>query len=283
MGPGGTAVAPAGGGDRLTAPGNGDRTAMWLPLLRRLTERFPRWSVWKNVESALSGHGDVDSLADPADFADVEAEFRAWAAAHGLDRVVVCRHIPQGPHLVAFGQGTRHLVQLDVKSAATFRGSTLVDVERLLPLSEMDARGFRRVRPGAEGVIKLVSNGTRPGGRMDAEGLRAKRVRALLASDPEGVARAARLFGPAAGALRRGADAVVAGGWDRRAMARVEAWALARSVADPRTLLGRAWFKYRVLGRCPVLRVIRREDRRIPDDVEGWMAEVRRTHPGVDG
>jgi hypothetical protein len=281
MGPGSGALAVAGPrADLSGAPGEGGRAEMWLPLLRRLTERFPTWAVWKNVDSALTGHGDVDSLADPACWPAIEAEFRGWAAAHGLTHVIVCRHVPQGPHFLAFGPATRHLVQLDVKARATFRGSTLVDWRQLLPLCERDPRGFRRVRPGAEGVIKLLSNGTLSGGRMDAEALEKKRVAELLAADPEGVARTARLFGPAAGALRRGADAVVRGGWDRPAMRAVEAWCLVRAVAEPGTLLSRAGFKYRGRKRCPVIRTIRHDDRRVPDDVEAWMREVRRTHPG---
>ena len=31
----------------------GDRSAIWLPLLRRLTEVSPHWVVWKNADAAL--------------------------------------------------------------------------------------------------------------------------------------------------------------------------------------------------------------------------------------
>lgn len=279
MGPGSGALALPGPRADLIAPPR-DRAEMWLPLLRRLTERVPSWAVWKNVDSALHRHGDVDSLADPADWPAIETEFRAWAAGHGLTTVVVCRHVPQGPHFVALGPGTRHFLQLDVKERATVRGSTLVDWQTLPPLCEVDERGFRRVRPGAEGVIKLLSNGLRPGGGMNAEGLRKKRVAELLAADPEGVRMISRHFGPAAGALRRGADAVVRGGWDRAAMRTVEAWCLLRALAEPGTMLSRLRFKYYGRKRCPVIRTIRRDDRRIPDDREAWLREVRRTHPG---
>lgn len=282
MGPRGGALAVAGPRAGVTDLAvAGGRAELWLPLLRRLSERFPTWAVWKNVDSALTGHGDVDSLADPACWPAIDAEFRAWAAGHGLETVIVCRHVPQGPHFIAFRPGMRHLVQLDVKTRATVRGSTLVSWRQLLPLSALDERGIRRVRPGAEGVIKLLSNGLLPGGRMSAEGLRQKRVAGLLASDPEGVEAMARLFGPAAGALRRGVDAVVRGGWDRRAMLAVESWCLLRAAAEPRTLFSRLWFKYHAKHHCPVIRAIRRDDRRIPDDVEAWMREVRRTHAEV--
>jgi hypothetical protein len=282
MGSRGAALAGAGPRAGLTAaPGEGDRAALWLPLLRRLTTRFPRWAVWKNVDSALTAVGDVDSLAPREDWPAIEDEFRAWAAANGLTHGVVCRHIPQGPHLLAFGPGTRHFLQLDLKERATFRGSTLVDVPRLLAVCDVDERGIRRARAGAEGVIKLASNGLRPGGRPDPAALAAKHVAALLAADPEGVRQASAWFGPAAGALRALATAVAAGGWDRGAALAVEAWALARGLAEPRTLLGRTWLKYHTRARCPVIQTIRRENRRLPDDLAGWVAAARATHPGA--
>ena len=67
-----------------------------------------------------------------------------------------------------------------------FRGSTLFVLEQLQPLTMMDDRGFRRVRPGAEGLLKLVLNGSRWGGRPNMEGLHTKHVVELLEQDPEG-------------------------------------------------------------------------------------------------
>jgi len=167
---------------------------------------------------------------------------------------------------------------LDVKERGTFRGSTLIDAWDLQRLSEMDPRGFRRVRPGAEGVIKLCMNGMQRGGQPNPEGLRVKRVAQLLSSDPEGVDAAAELLGPAADALRRGARAVVDGGWDQRAMRMVDAWSLARSVAEPRVALSRLWFLYYQAARCPVVSLIRDGDRRVPDDRDAWLREIAKDH-----
>jgi hypothetical protein len=256
-----------------------DRSALWLPLLRRLTLRFPRWSVWKNVGSALNGSGDVDSLAPPRDWPAIELEFRQWAAENGLSPVIVCRHVPQGPHFIALQEGSPYLMQLDVKIRGTFRGSTLIDVPSLLELSEMDAEGFRRVRPGAEGMIKLACNATRRGGRRNDGGLRQKGVAELLRSDPEGVrVAAALLFGPAEKAALAAADAVVQGEWDRRAMLIVEGWSLLRSAAEPWVPLSRAWFDAVGKKRCAVLHVIREENRRIPGERAAWIGEVAKRH-----
>lgn len=255
-----------------------DRTELWLPLLRELTDTYPGWAVWKNVSSAFAGTGDVDSFAPPSDWDAIEHTFSRWAARQGLGPMIVCRHIPQGPHFIALQEGSPYLVQLDVKVRGTFRGSTLIDAWQLSDFSEIDDLGFRRVRPGVEGVIKLLMNGTRKGGAPNHNGLRVKNVRDLLATDPEGVEAASVLLGPAAGALRRGAAAVLADGWDHRAMRTVDAWCLARSVAEPGVAASRVWFlKYRA-PRCPVVALIRDHDRRVPDDRSAWLAEVARDH-----
>jgi hypothetical protein len=262
-----------------------ERSALWLPFLRRLTEVFPRWAVWKNVESALSGHGDVDSFAPVRDWPAVEALWLEWVESQGLRPAIVCRHVPQGPHFVALDDSP-WLIQFDVKVRGTFRGSTLIDVDDLIALAEIDARGFRRIRPGAEGVLKLLYNGMRLGGLPDAEGLAAKRVVQLLRADPEGAEEAAsRLLGPVQSAVNRAVRAVIAGRWDRRSLVVVEAWSALRSLGEPHVAASRLFFGLVLKKRCPVLRVIRRDDRRVPVDRERWLAEVRRTHRviGDDG
>lgn len=226
-----------------------DRTELWLSLLPQLTEEFPRWAVWKNVESAFAGTGDVDSFAPREDWSDIQRRFTTWAGEQGLGPVIVCRHIPQGPHFIALQEGSPYLVQLDVKDRGTFRGSTLIDAEDLQRLSELDDRGFRRARPGVEGVIKLCMNGTHRGGKPNRAGLRAKRVPGLLAADPDGAA-----------------------------MRQVDAWCLVRSVAEPGVAASRLWFLYWAAERCLVVSLIRDHDRRVPESRGAWLAEVSRDH-----
>jgi len=258
-----------------------DRTELWLGLMRRLTEQVPGWAVWKNADSAFAGTGDVDSFAPPAEWPNIRRIFVAWVAEQGLGPVIVCRHIPQGPHFITLQPDSPYIVQLDVKVRGTFRGSTLIDAWDLQRLSEIDPRGYRRVRPGVEGVIKLCMNGTRKGGRPNHEGLETKRVAELLRVDPEGVELGSRLLGRASGALQRGAAAVVEGGWDRSAMRRVEAWSLLRGVAEPGVAASRVWFLYWAAKRCPVVSLIRDHDRRVPSDRDRWLAEVARDHEVV--
>ena len=259
------------------APPGADLSAMWVPLLVRLTERLPAWGLWKNADSALAGRGDFDSTAPTSDWGAITAAFHEWAQGHGLGPVTGCHHVPGVLFLVAVDRERRRVVELDANARKYFRGWTMFRPDSLAPLMEIDRRGFRRIRPGAEGVILLTQNGARWGGRRDEEGLRRKRVAGLLRADPEGVEAAAQLFGPARGALLASARAVAEGRWDRRAMLAVEAYAVGRAVLEPHVALTRLWAK-RVKRRCPVLRAIFTDHRSIPADVDGWVASVAREH-----
>jgi hypothetical protein len=258
------------------------RDDLWLSILPRLTAEFPGWAIWKNPESALAGRGDVDSLAPPSEWPRIQTTFIDWARDRGLGPVLTCRHIPQGPHFITVERDSPYLVQLDVKDRGTFRGSTIIDAWSLLPLTEIDERGFRRVRPGAEGVIKLCMNGIRRGGLPDEEALRKKGVADLLRNDPEGLRLGSRLLGHAAPHLLKGADALLAGGWDRSAMLRVELWSAGRSIAEPRVAVSRWWFLNVVAKRCPVIKLIRESDRKIAGDPQAWLRAVAVDHELVE-
>ena len=218
----------------------GERAALWLPLLRRLTEVSSTYVVWKQIVSALEGEGDIDSAADPADWNALEHEFRVWAETNRLEPVAVCNHIPGGRNLIAAPERMASFLELSIKHNKIFRGSMLFTLDELAPLTIIDPRGFRRVRPGAEGLLKLVLNGSRWGGRPNVEGLHTKHVAELLREDDEGARLAAHLFGPAETAVLALADAVRAGGWDRRAMLAVETRALLEAGRHPATLSRRA-------------------------------------------
>ncbi|MFN2490196.1 MAG: hypothetical protein ABR529_10765 [Actinomycetota bacterium] len=259
-----------------------DLSSLWLPLLAHLTERFPRWGLWKNADRALAGHGDFDSTAPLEDWDAILAEFHAWAAGRGYGPVAACSHVAGVLFLIALDEKASTFLELDVNARKYFRGWTLFRPENLAPLMEIDERGFRRVRPGAEGVILLTQNGLRWGGRPDPAGLARKRVAELLRADPEGVRAAARLFGPTSGALVAAAEGVAAGGWNRRAMLTVEAWAVLRALAAPHILATRLSAK-RVKKRCPVLRAIFADGRRTPRDVGAWLSAVAEEHPVLAG
>lgn len=268
--------APAG-------PPGSDRTDLWLPLLRRLTDVSARWLVWKNVDSALTGTGDIDAAAPDEDWPVIEEAFTEWALERGVGPVVVCRHIPGGLNLIAVNPEQATFLEVGVKARRIWRGATLFVLDDLLPMAELDARGFRRLRAGAEGFFKLLLNGTRRDGRPDRAALAAKNVRDQLVADPAGVREAARLFGVARGAAEQAAMAAARGDWDRPAILAVQGWALLRAARQPGVLLARLRFRLRTRHTCPVVRAILFGGRRIPGDRDAWLREVRASHAVHDG
>lgn len=256
-----------------------DRTELWLPLLQRLTEASTSWLLWKNAESAFTGIGDIDAAAPEHDWPMIEREFRSWATARELAPVVVCRHIPGGLNLIAIPDREATFLEMGIKARRIWRGSTLFVLEDILPMAVTDPRGFRRLRPGAEGVFKLLLNGTRRGGAPDEAALAAKGVRDLLRDDPAGVAQASRLFGPAGGAVRRGSRHAAAGDWSRPAMLAIEGWMLLKAVLHPRVTIARLRFRRSARATCPVVEAILGQGRRIPDDRAAWIERLSIDHP----
>lgn len=249
----------------------------WLPLLRSLTAISPTAGVWKNAEPALAGEGDIDFSAPPADWDGIVDRFVAWASDRGFTPAVVCRHAPDTMFLLAVQPDAVGFLQLDVRSRVTFRGSTVFRAEDLGPMMRMDPRGFRRLRPGAEGLLKLVLRGLSAGGRPKPSGLRRERVAALISEDPEGARRAAALFGLGERPLLVGMEAVVASKWNRQAMLGVEVRSLLRGAVEPATAWRRVRSRLSDRDPCPVLHVLRRRGRAVPVDLPAWLALVSTT------
>lgn len=252
---------------------------MWLALLRRLTSEAPDWFTMKGIESAIHGTGDVDSIAPPASWPVVKAVFLDWARDEGLGPVVYCPHAPFLTHMVALCSWRPEVFELDVNARKIFFGSTLFRPRDVAHLAILDDRGFRRLRPGAEGVLKLVQNGSTRSGRCRPDAMAAKGVAELLAGDTEGVELFAARFGSGAPDVVRAAEAAIAGGWDRRAVRAAKLACLYRSPREPDAIAARARFRWQ-RSHCPVLRTVLSGQRRV-DDPERWVAEVGATHEVV--
>ena len=251
---------------------------LWLSLMRALTGATSTWMVWKNADAVLAGIGDVDSAAAQAEWPTIARAFQAWARDVDVLPITNCAHIPGGMNLIAIPSDSATMLELGVKTSKTFRGSALFSIDDLIPLSELDPRGFRKLRPGAEGLFKLFLNGAKPGGRLDSVGMASKQVRDLIRADAEGVRRAAVLFGPVSASARAAARAAAVGDWDRRAVVSVEAWALVRGASHPGMFARRAWFRLGGRRSCPVVRALLGAHRRVPADRETWLREVAREH-----
>ncbi|HEV2085208.1 MAG TPA: hypothetical protein VGR09_09000, partial [Gemmatimonadales bacterium] len=169
-----------------------DRSSLLLPLFKSLTALSPNCLVWKNPDMALSGIGDVDYMAPEVLWSSIITHVRQWATAAGLGPVIVCHHLPDGMFVIALN-GSNEFFQLDVRSRTSFRGSTLFSAEDLAQMAQMDRRGFRRLRPGAEGLLKLVLKGLTWGGRPRVGKLQSEGVLQLIDQDVVGVRQAAAL------------------------------------------------------------------------------------------
>jgi hypothetical protein len=255
---------------------NPDRSHLWLPLIQRLTQEVPGWVVLKNSKAAMKGVGDIDSFADESDFPEIERVFRAWAADHGLQVAVICLHNWRGPIMVAIRDGDPYLFSLDVKVRRLFRGSSLIETKQAQSMALMDDLGYRRLREGPEGILKLLFNGMDHTGVRNDTMVAQKGVLEALRADPEGAMEASRIVGFAAPALRSAARAAIAGGWSRRDLAAVEAWCYIRSIARPDRLIRQVYWRKVVAPRCAFFKL---ERRRIPDDREAWLRDVAATHP----
>lgn len=262
-----------------------DRVALWLPLLRRLTEQVPDWVVYKNSESALFGTGDVDSVAPDSSWPVIEREFLRWAEENDLGPVIVCNHIPWVLFLIAAPPQLSTFLEMDVSAGRTWRGSRLFGVDDLEELITLDSRGFRRLRPGAEGLFKLAFNGVRWSGIPDRDGIRTKNVVDLLRQDPEGVRLAARASGLPTGLALRVVDRLLHGGWDYSAVSAIQGCVLLAGLRHPATMLQRVRLTMSLRMETPpccILETMLHGGRRIPPGRDDWLRTVQRTHQVYD-
>ena len=149
----------------------------------------------------------------------------------------------------------RRLLQLDVVADKQLHGALLFRAADLEPLLVLDEeRGFRRLRQGAEGLLRVALD------KRDND------ARRLIEADREGAERAAEL----SGVLGRAALACAVEGRRARAL---------RGAAhvSPRLIGEGLSFDLRWRWRCPLLRALRAE-RRAPGDVRDWLARVERSH-----
>ena len=252
------------------------RFELWRRLLVDLTEAAPNWGVAGNVDEGLSGEGDIDLIAPVADWPAVEQLFCAWAEAHGLSPVVTCTHRPGVLELVALGAGDKPVYQVEVLGYRHFRGARLYRAERLSDAMQMDPRGWRRLRPGAAGVVKLLPNGVTWNGGLKWQGPKAQRVLKVLKDDPEGVRAAARAFESLEGLVVTAALRAGQGHWSRWRMTVIGLWALVKGLSHPRTFFARAGFRLRT-DRCELLATVKNQEL-VGRDPSKWLARVAVEH-----
>jgi hypothetical protein len=242
-------------------------------LMTRLTRADPAWAVWKSVERATTGAGDIDAVAPRSAWRSLTAAVVDWAQAERLGPTIACRHLP-GTQVDVVCAGTA-LLQIDLHE----RAAGVARAETLAGMTELDQRGFRVVRPGARALLALMSCAHRRRAPLLDEDDR-REIESLAAADPEGVQMLAAELGPLGWLVLRVLRAVGDGSAGHRSALELELFYLSCALRDPRQRL--AWARYR-LGRppCAVLTALA-AGRRMPADRSRWLESVAQSHPVLE-
>jgi hypothetical protein len=236
-----------------------------------MTAKHPDLVVWKHLERALRGQGDVDAAAPARDGAAIRADAQAIAGRTlAASHVILCDHIAD-KKLHFFVQPDRlpQLFEFDVCSQPSRGLAPWASPDLMLPLATMSGEGIRRLRPGAEAVVLLVYHGLSPSGLARPRGREAALVDFGLAEDREGAERACATLPPrpARRALAALIGHVSEGRWDSTLASRAYAGFVVASCAHPRFSARRLGLRAQLAaGRECVMSVLaRREGRLVPD------------------
>lgn len=257
------------------------RERAWRSLTDALAQACPRTLLLKNADSALHGTGDLDLLLPKEDMGGFVRVARDWCLGNG-GQSVVCHHVPDGPHVVIVLPEETHALVLDVKWRRSLFGATLITAESAAGLSVPSELGPGQLRSGAESMVKACLYGIDRGPGLNRRRLREQNVADGLRADPDGAALAARAMHPPTAlltALRRAVER------DTTAIGVATATkAVLGTIAlsEPGTAWHRGVYKALRRQRCPVMRVVRYDRRRIPQDREAWLTASRLAHGSTD-
>ena len=258
-------------------------------FLREMTVRHPSLLVWKHLERALQGQGDVDAAA-PIDRIDaIRADINAIARnTLAATHVILCDHVAD-KNLHFFVQPDRlpQLFEFDVCSQPSRGLAPWASPRLLLALATMSTEGIRRLRPGSEAVVSLVYQGLSPAGTPRMPDHEIEPLRANLAHDMVGAARACKTLPPwpARQPLLDLVTQVAQGRWDRSLAQRAYFGFIMSSCAHPRFTARRTVFRLRLaVGQeCVMSRLGRREGRRVPaSGLRDLLLAARTAHVVID-
>ena len=227
---------------------------MWSDLAVLLSRASESIVVWKAAQGIDNG-GDLDVAAPKAAWPAAERVFDAWAAERRLAATIACDHVVGVRILVGCGgaAGAR-LYQVDLVDGLIVHGVPAWTASQLLTCAVV-VGGARQLRPGAEGVARVLSD------RRDETGV------ALVGSDPVGAEALARVLS------LRGRLALRDGGLHRTAL---ELTLMARALGSPRLVL-RARATNGARRTCPVLQALG-SNRTVPDRLPDWLSRTSRDH-----
>lgn len=255
-------------------------------FLRELTRRHDGFLVWKHLDRALLGRGDIDAAAPAARVATIAGDVAGIAASTlGATHVVRCDHVADKVlHFFVVPPLLPRLVELDLSSQPSRGLAPWAGPEAMLPLAVTGPDGIRRLRAGAEALVALVYHGLshHGGDRLPAD--EKEVVERGLTHDLPGLLQACRTLPPrpAREPLLALADGLAAGSWRPRQARRAMRGFVASGPAHPIFTARRVVFRARLAsaGGC-VMGELALRGRQVPDSgIDQLLHDARVTgHP----
>jgi hypothetical protein len=241
-----------------------------VAFLNELTRRHEHLLVWKHLDRALQGRGDIDAAAPEGETAAIAADAVSIAAdTLSASHVIHCDHVAD-KRLQFFVQPERlpQLFEFDLCVQPSRGFAPWADPHSMVPLAIVGVHGIRHLRPGAEAVVSLVYHGISWRGQDKLAGDERQIVEKGLADDLEGVYDACRTLppGPARSPLLVLIENLCRGTWSRRYAQHAFSGFVLGGLARPAFAARRGMYRaHLAVGReCLMSRLARSHDRRVP-------------------
>jgi len=241
-----------------------------VAFLRELTRRHENLVVWKHLDRALRGRGDIDAAAPADDIPSVAANAVSIAAnTLGASHVIHCDHVAD-KRLQFFVQPELlpQLFEFDLCVQPSRGLAPWASPSAMVALAAIRPDGIRSLRPGAEAVVSLVYHGLSPSGRDRLAGEEREIVDSGIATDFAGAEEACATLPPwpARRPLRELVMMLAERSWDsNRAQLAFTAF-LGSTLAHPVFATRRVLFRATLAGgrECVMSSLARHQARRVP-------------------
>lgn len=239
-------------------------------FLRELTRRHEGLVVWKHLDRALLGQGDIDAAAPLGDTEAIAADaIRIAPTILGATHVISCHHVAdKWLHFFVQPRLLPQLFEFDLCTQPARGLAPWANPHAMPRLAVVGPDGIRRLRQGAEAVVSLVYHGLSPRGGYRLAGAEREIVERGLAEDLSGAREAcsALLPRPVRAPLLELVDRLSAGGWDVRRARLAFLGFVVSGLAHPRFTVRRVLFRARLaVGReCLMSDLARHHGRQVP-------------------
>jgi hypothetical protein len=188
-----------------------------VSFLSELSALHPKFVVWKHLDRALRGQGDVDAAAPRSTLSSIQEDAAVMARGTlGASHVIHCGHgATRESQFFVQRQRLPQLFELDISHQPSKAGGPWARPDSMTQLATVRPDGIRSLRPGAEALVSLVLHGISRGGSDRLPPAERSIVNLGLISDLAGALRACDVLTPmgARGALRELIIALSAGEW----------------------------------------------------------------------